>query len=498
MEKEKRRIDMAERINLENYRKKVDSTYVGFAFNGDAIKPVHVSSGAQRCVYGSYNTSKKIKHLALVSDSKGNIPPGNELETIFAQYSDDGTIEDGISMGAVESMRNVMQKLVSADKGVYVLSGLEDKMLSFTAGSKYFLTASSIYEDTGEFIGGLVCEYCPELAKYIKELLDKADDPISLLFEPILEGDMKVYEKARHQDLPAFKKMNTVTKWYIDGLKESGICLLSNFKQHSNPLTQLRLFNFFCIFHLIRYMSMLEAFYCEEKIRPILLDFSRLSPSVSSVARASEMSYTQMYKSINRFYAWGYSQLLDDIPINELMDSETPVYKENKKASNELNILWEMAKERTTVCKTDDEKRLTFGEIIYDMLAIEASSHPIDCLKRLGTSSGILYPPDQMHPNKRFVLSQDILEMVLRSTVMPGEIISGSEIRKRLWDRFGIIVGGSSFELEHIQESGVLLQVDEDSLEQNFVAFSELLEAMDFAEVMADGILQIRLGGAEA
>lgn len=132
------------------------------------------------------------------------------------------------------------------------------------------------------------------------------------------------------------------------------------------------------------------------------------------------------------------------------------------------------------------------------MLAIEASSQPIDCLKRLGTSSGILYPPDQMHPNKRFALSQDILEMVLRSTVMPGEIISGSEIRKRLWDRFGIIVGGSSFELEHIQESGILLQVDEDSLEQNFVAFAELLEAMDFAEVMADGILQIRLGGAEA
>lgn len=243
---------------------------------------------------------------------------------------------------------------------------------------------------------------------------------------------------------------------------------------------------------------MLEAFYCEEKIRPILLDFSRLSPSVSSVARASEMSYTQMYKSINRFYAWGYSQLLDEIPINELMDSDTPVYKENKKSSNELNILWEMAKERTAVCKTDDEKRLTFGETIYDMLAIEASSHPIDCLKRLGTSSGILYPPDQMHPNKRFALSQDILEMVLRSTVMPGEIISGSEIRKRLWDRFGIIVGGSSFELEHIQESGILLQVDEDSLEQNFVAFAELLEAMDFAEVMADGILQIRLGGAEA
>lgn len=487
---------MAEQINLEEYRKRVDSSYVGFAFNGNAIKPVHVSSGVQRCIFGSYNTTKKIKQLALVSDSKGNIPPGNELDTIFAQYSDDGTIEEGISKGSVESMRNVMQKLLSADKGVYVLSKLEDKMLSFTAGSKYFLTASSIYEDTGEFIGGLICEYCPELAKYIKGLLDKANDPISLLFEPVLEETMQVYERSRHQELPVFKKINAATQWYIDGLRESGICLMNNFEEHSNPLTQLRLFNFFCIFHLIRYMSMLEAFYCEGKIRPILVDFSGRPPSVSSVARAAEMSYTQIHKSINRFYAWGYAQLLDDMPIGELMQSETPVYK-NKKSSNELNVLWDMAKDRAALCKTDNEIRLVFGETMYDMLALEASSHPIICLRRLGTSSGVLYPPDQMHPNKRFALSQDMLEMVLRGTVKPGEVISGSEMRNRLWDRFGMIVGGSSFEIEHIQESGILLQVDEASLEQNFVAFAELLEAMDFAEVMADGILQIRLGGLE-
>ena len=36
-------------------------------------------------------------------------------------------------------MRNVMQRLLSADKGVYVVKGLKDDMISFTAGSKYFL-----------------------------------------------------------------------------------------------------------------------------------------------------------------------------------------------------------------------------------------------------------------------------------------------------------------------------------------------------------------------
>lgn len=386
---------MGERINLHSFRKEVDSTYVGFTPNGGSIKPVHVASGVQRCIYGGYNTTMQIKRLALVSDAKGNVPAGSELETIYSVLAENETIEDGISEGSVESMRNVMQRLLSADKGVYVVKGLKDDMISFTAGSKYFLTRTSIYEDTGEFIGGLIRSYCPELAEYIKELLDKANDPISLLFEPVLESSMQVFEKSRHEDLPAFKAPNDAVKWYLKGLNESGLCLMDNLKQHPNTLTQLRLFNFFCIFQLIRYMALLEAFYCGENIRPVLLDFSGMAPSQSSVARASEMAYTQMHKSINRFYAWGYAQKLKekDYSKEALLESETPVYDEKKKASVELDTLWALAKERASACTTDDAVRLVFGETMYDMLALEASSHPVNCLKILGTSAGALYPP---------------------------------------------------------------------------------------------------------
>lgn len=146
----------------------------------------------------------------------------------------------------------------------------------------------------------------------IKRLLDEAEDPISLLFEPVSESSLQIFEKSRHEDLPAFKSQNEAVKWYLKGLNESGLCLMDNLKRHPNPLTQLRLFNFFCIFHLVRYMALLEAFYCGENIRPVLLDFSGIAPSQSSVARASEMAYTQMHKSINRFYAWGYAQKLKE------------------------------------------------------------------------------------------------------------------------------------------------------------------------------------------
>ncbi len=214
------------------------------------------------------------------------------------------------------------------------------------------------------------------------------------------------------------------------------------------------------------------------------------------------MSYTQIYKSINRFYAWGYAKWLGNngYSKDELLNLETPIYEEGKTVSKaskeELDTLWSLAKERAADLD-DTESLLMFGETMYDMLAMEASSHPITYLRSLGNLSGILYPPDKLHPNKRFVVSQDILEMLLRCCVNSDEIVSGMDIRQRLWDRFGIIIGGSQFEMQTLRLSGMILQIDEDALEENFSAFALVLESMDFAEVMADGILQIRLGGTE-
>ena len=121
-------------IALHDIRKEVDAKYVGFMPNGGAIKPVHVAGGALRCIYGKCNVSNGIKKLALVSDSKGNVPGGNEIETVYKECVEDEKIEESIEASSLESMRNVMQRLLSADKGVYVVKGLKDNMLSYSAG----------------------------------------------------------------------------------------------------------------------------------------------------------------------------------------------------------------------------------------------------------------------------------------------------------------------------------------------------------------------------
>lgn len=125
-------------IYLREARKDVDKNYVGFTPNGSSVKPVHIAGGSLRCIYGEYNRTKNIKKMALVSDAKGNIPSGNDADTIFLELTNDEKIEDGISKNSIESMRNVMQRLLSVDKGVYVVKGLKDGMISYSAGSKFF------------------------------------------------------------------------------------------------------------------------------------------------------------------------------------------------------------------------------------------------------------------------------------------------------------------------------------------------------------------------
>ena len=126
-----------------------------------SIKPVHVAGGAFRSIYGKYNTTMSIKRLALVSDAKGVVPKGNELDTflipcknhvvfsfifwkagssswrlneldtIYDSMKGREKIEESVTPNALESLRNVMQRLLSADKGVYVVKGLKDDMISY-------------------------------------------------------------------------------------------------------------------------------------------------------------------------------------------------------------------------------------------------------------------------------------------------------------------------------------------------------------------------------
>jgi hypothetical protein len=462
------------------------------------VKPVHIATGAFRAILGQTFTAEGIKKLSYVIGAKGKTPKGNELDKVIEYLSENNAIDLAeIGTKQIEAFRGMLQKLVDVDKGVY---GIDDSMLSYTAGASQFVTTYGIHEDAGEFIGGLIKKYCPMLSKHIVTLLSNNDDAISLIFEPVLsKGEFNTTGTVlRHTEVAVFENPTNTLNAYINSIKEAGECLKTQLENHPNKLTQLRLFIQFCIYELIRYMSLLESFYCDGGSRPILLDFT--SGKKGSVSQTSGLCYSQLHKAISRFYAWGFAQQLNAIGWckKDLLQVDVPLYEKNKqlpvKTKEELKSMWNIAK-KNIVSMTDEDARLEVGMAINDMIAIVATSHPVNYMRKLGTEVGLLYPPTNFHTDKRFVLAEDILESLLRCCVTPNETVTSSELRNRLYERLGIVVGGTEEDSARLKSIGSIVYADTDALANNFELFANTLQRMNFAEQLPDGIMQIRFGG---
>ena len=485
-----------EDLILKDLRLKIDDNYLGFHPNGTSIKPVHIAGGVFRMIYGKVADTTKIKRLSYVVSAKGVTPPNNELKKVLENLTAEDKINNSIKDSDFESLRIVMQKLLAADKGVF--SGERDGMVSYSAGSKYFITNRATYEDAGEMMGLLINKFCPDLAAYIKSVLEEALDPISLLFKPIeITPDDFSIPSSPSKEIK-YAESNPTFMWFVAGLKDSAECLIENLQHHPNKLTQLRLFIHFCIFTLIRFMSLLESFFVPENkekilIRPFVIDFSNRSGS--SIANMSELSFTQMHRSISRFYSWAFSEEFEGVDVSAFNAEKCPQYEKGKKKRKKdgSEEIWKYAIDKVSKIQNEQDKKMIIGEAIYDILAIEGTSYPVKYIKALGVKTGVLYPQHDGHPNKRFILSQDVLEMIIKSCVKSDEVIQNRVLRNRLWDRFGIIIGGSSFEINKLEENSSITQIENSLLEENFDNFASLLQDMDLAEIMADGILQIRI-----
>jgi hypothetical protein len=258
--------------------------------------------------------------------------------------------------------------------------------------------------------------------------------------------------------------------------------------------------NFFTVLTTIRYLSVLEAIYCGGKIRPLLFDCS--GDKSSSIAKASVNSIININQSITRSYAWFFAQLLRrDYSKAELLETDTPIYekgtKEGQDKPKDMRVYadrWNAAKKEAEGL-SEDECYMVFADALFDMLALEASSHPTNYIRALGTKSGVFYPPANNVPNKRIAFSNEYIELLVKSCVLSTEKpITMSDLLKRLWERFNIIIGGAAEDARRLGEAAIT-QADEEALRQNKLRFEKRLTSLSLAEIMADGLLQVRIGG---
>lgn len=484
---------------LRPVRALADETYMGFRLLGGRVVPVHIFSGSSRVICGYVSDVTNIQKLSYVYDAKGQTSPGRDSLSILNWLREEHRISDDISESSLHTLRLFLQQILNADKAVF--SGTDTSMVSYTSGSDSFISGKSMYEDAGELIGTLLDIACPDLTDYIKKILQDNNDSISLLFTPILNDSTlesrRSYMKA---DLPLCFDPDKIesypnAKSFLESLKESGTCLLEHLKLQENKLNVLRQFNLFCMFHLFRFMANVEHIYCGSPEKLFLLDFSE--GGTTGQSRMSSLSFMQTHRSLSRFYKWSYSQILkkEGWDKESLLSEETPQIDKGKanKNNEELAIIWSLAKKKCSSLSESD----VINEIaatIFNMLERDGKFSPATYMKLFGIHAGILVQGTRSLP-PRFKPKVDMLEVIIRSCVLPGETLRGSKLKDNLYRRMSVIIGGEEKDVERLNSADCPITSDDDSLIQNYERFAEKLRAMNFAETMADGILQINLGG---
>lgn len=472
-------------IKIEEYLDEIDKKYVGFSPNTTSIKPVHISNGLFRAALDHTSDTKTLNRFTFWQKADGNIPPGHELETVFSSLVAQNRIDSStVSLDSIKHLRMLMKKILNADDGVYTLG-----MDSYSGGYAGFLSKDYVGQSGGELIAHWLKSKTSPLLDTIITALNEPSDIVTALCFPLLDGATNIHNSAFEAGDIKFLNatLPSAPRLLWDGLGKAAETLNKHIKAHPNKLQRLRLSVLFACFVLNRHLASLESYYVpgtEGQLQPFLLDFS--DNGSDPVSRASTMTYTYGCQSISRFYTWAFSERMkQDYSKEDLFREDTPTYQGGTK--EETTELWALT---LAEAKTASDPFVVCGQALYDILALQAKGDPIRYFRQLGVRSGLMWPPTQ--PGKRFAPQQDMLEMLIRASVEPGSIMDLNSLQDELWSRFGIVIGGRQLDDERLLAAGVY-QADNSALRDNRDRFASRLGSLDFAKLLADGVLQIEL-----
>lgn len=478
-------------FDIKEKRKSIEQRYIGFSPNTTNIKPVHLANGMFRRLLDQAYDTKRLFQFVFVAKNDGKVPRGHEIENVYAQLvNDDRLPDDNISEDAIAAFRPALLKIVSADRPSAVSTG---GMESYSAGYPGFVSNDRIAQDAGEFLALWLQQLAPDLTNLLTSTIDDPRDPITVLAQPLFGDPMQAHMQIKEPDqiLCLRDEASSLIQERMRKLALAGTNLTRHLQEHPNKLVRLRMAILLGAFLLVRYMADLEQLYVPDRaeVRPIfLLDFSS---DDHPIRLASQISYVFTCQSVTRYYAWMFNDYLtSNFSLSDLQ--QAPSYGTDLEAQRSCREVWEAAHREL---QQPDSSPWTLGQAIYDILALQAEASPIQYIRQLGIRAGLFWPPYNLYTNKYLAPRQDLLEVLVRSVTLPGDVVDLRELQGRLWDTYGIIIGGRPDDLDLLL-SQEINQADDVALAQNQTAFATRLRDLNFARLLADGVLEVQVGSS--
>lgn len=492
-------------FDIKTTRDSIETRYIGFSPNTTRVKPVHLANGMFRVLLcARYDTSRLFRFIySTLKD--GSTLPGCETATIYEQLVAAHAIQADRQqpdiLSHVHALRKHLFSIVSADRAVYVGSVPRtatqsiDRMDSYSAGAAPFVSHDRIGQDGGEFLAAWLQRDAPSFASVVRAALTQLDDPITILAAPLLdETTASSYVPDVSTTIALGDACPASLQHAMRCLGATAECLAGHLAVHPNKLARLRMSMLLGSLLLIRYLADLEHLWepGSQRARPIfLLDCS--TGDGDPVRAASQRSYMLICQSVTRFYSWMFAEHLRSYAIDDLMQ-QMPSYAGKKRPADRQTIeeIWQAATEDQH--DAADPYRI-YGQAVYDILALLAEATPVLYMRHLGIRCGLFWPPYNLQPTKQLAVRQDLLEVLIRSVARQGDVLTLDVLQERLWQSFGVIIGGRPEDLELLIRQGIY-QADSQALEQNQAAFVRRLQDLSFARLLADGVLEVQVGTA--
>lgn len=475
-------------VEVRKWYDQIGTRWIGFNPNTHSVTPVHIANGLFRVAQGTSVDTKLLFRFVFSQTHKGEVLKHHDIDSVYAHLLNAGGVDpDEVLPSDIAAFRPLLKSVVAADGAVYA-----ERMQSYTAGAADFVTNDTIAQEGGELIAVWLSRAVPSLYATIQDALRSPTDTLSVLCAPLTTSSRQASFEGPQRGALLQVPANPDAEALWTGLAAAGTTLDQHIRAHPNKLTRLRSAVTFASFVLVRYATALEAAHLPDiPVQPFLLDFTD-NPN-GSVRQASQVAYTRACNAIGRFYAWAFGRLLlEEYTVGMLQATrDAPPVTNSKEHPEGIAAIWAAAVDEARV---SEDPATVYGTALYDMAAYDKHANPVPYIRALGHTCGLLRPPANRQPNKHFAPQEELLDVLVRGVVSPGESLDLATLQERLWIRYGIVVGGRPEDDTILRNAGIF-QADTNALRDNRERFAARLRALDFATPLADGVLYIHVAG---
>ena len=479
---------------------------LGFKPKKGNIKPVHFINNISREILGYHYKNENLydfiepRNKNKKLDEKRTYEKLNELP--FYDQLDEKS--------QFETIRRRAKGLLHSDGAVFVNS----KMVSFTAANEFFIENDTMGSDIKNYHKSLFeidLGDNQNIANLLSQNLTSNQDdlykldPITILFYPLL-SQKKILDEVDSNN--NYFLNNDLNSQFIEKYK----FLAKNFYYNYSSFLEtnrIKLFQKICHFSCI--IPLLHFIFLNENSSRSLILSANTNDKLNKIDWASHDSYKNLYSELKGDMCLFLSKKLasDSLfveKINSLNPNEDEIIKnflnefsfEPPEENGNLKLGKNYLENRKLIFDqffNPDDRIGSFSQVLNGIYEKEVnSSYQFSAFTdRLLKSVGFFFPGLRAHGYTRVKPKYNIIELLVYTLIGESDkknYISYKEFLERLWENYGIIVGGLNS--DDLNDYNYLMKnnydLDQEDLRENKKSFLNILKSYGFAKSFHDDL----------